>query len=287
MKSAPFTYHRPSSLEEALALKAQYGGEARVLAGGQSLMPLMHFRLAAPSHLIDVNRLAELGGISRANGHISIGAAVRQAAVLASTEVTDAAPLLAAATGWIGHAQIRHRGTVAGSIAHADPSAELPAALLASDGSVVAGSVRGERVIAATDLFTGPFSTSLEDDEVITEVRIPVAGPAGAAWNELSRIYHGFPVVGMGAVVEVSDGKITRARVAACGMAGTAVLVSSDELIGREPTAHVAEEYAAGALTGMEPPADVHGSTKYRLRVGRAYLRRVLAEAFATVGGSK
>jgi carbon-monoxide dehydrogenase medium subunit len=287
MKSAPFTYHRPSTVDEALALKAQYGGDARVLAGGQSLMPLMHFRLATPGHLIDINRLPELDHISTADGHVAIGAGVRHAEVIESADVSTAAPLVAVAASWVGHAQIRHRGTLAGSVAHADPSAELPAAVMASDGSVVVRSTRGERVIPAGEFFSGPFSTALGDDEIITEVRMPVMGAVGVAWNELSRVYHGFPVVGAGAVVQVADGSISSARVAMCGMAGTPVLIPSESLVGLPPTAQVATEFSATALSGMEPPADVHGSTKYRLRVARAYLRRVLTEAFAAAGGSK
>lgn len=288
MKSAPFTYHRPSTLDEALALKRELGGDARILAGGQSLMPLMHFRLASPGHLIDINRIDELGRLGRSNGHLAIGAVVRQQQVLTSPEAAAAAPLLVDAVGWVGHDQIRHRGTVAGSIAHADPSAEIPAVALALGASMVARSATGERVIPAVDFFTGPFSTALADDEILTEVRIPaIHDGAGTAWMEFSRIYHGFPVVGVGAVVRMSDDVVESASVAMCGMAGSAVLATVGSLIGQEPTAAAIAAAADESVTGLDPPGDIHGSGPYRIRVGRAYVGRALAAAVrATRGGA-
>jgi CO/xanthine dehydrogenase FAD-binding subunit len=288
MKSAPFDYHRPANVDEAIALKGELGGDARLLAGGQSLMPLMHFRLAVPAHLIDVNRLDDLDYVRRANGHLAIGATTRQQTVLTSQEAATTAPLMVSALGWVGHAQIRHRGTIAGSVAHADPSAEVPAVLLALGGSVIARSTAGEREIRAADLFTGPFSTSLSDDEMISEVRVPVwPEGTGFAWTEFSRIYHGFPVVGVGAAVHLADGEVDRAAIGMCGMAGTAIAVPVDSLLGRRPTDEVIAETAEAAVAGLDPPADIHGSGPYRLRVARAYIRRALIAAVAGPGGSE
>lgn len=288
MKSAPFEYHAAATLAEALSLKHDLGGDARVLAGGQSLMPLMHFRLATPAALVDINPVAELDYVRRANGHVVIGARTRQATMLQSEVAASAAPLLVEAVGWVGHAQIRHRGTVAGSIAHADPSAEIPAAVLALGGEIVCRSVAGERVVPVSEFFEGPFTTAVADDEILTEVRVAVwPEGTGAAWMELSRIYHGFPVVGVGALVHLSDGVVDRASVALCGMAATPVLASAvaDVLAGNEPTPDVIAEAAEAAVSDLEPPGDVHGSTMYRKKVGRVYVRRALAAAVENAGG--
>ncbi len=287
MKSAPFEYHRPSSLDEAISLKGELGAEARILAGGQSLMPLMHYRLAMPDHLIDVNRIDELDRIGVANGNLTVGATARQQTVLGSEIAAVSAPLLVSALEWVGHAQIRHRGTIAGSVAHADPSAEVPAVLRLMGGSVLARSTRGEREIPAIDLFTGPFSTALSDDEIIVEVRFPVwPDGTGFAWTEFSRIYHGFPVVGVGAAIHLTDGEVDRASIGMCGMAGTPIVAPSDALLGRQPTPEVLAEAAEAAVAGLNPPADVHGSGAYRVRVGRAYTRRALAAAVNGAGGN-
>jgi len=286
MKSAPFDYHRPSTVDEALALKDELGGDARILAGGQSLMPLMHFRLATPAHLIDVNQLDDLDYVRRSNGYLAIGARTRLQFVLTSAEAASAAPLLVEAIGWVGHVQIRHRGTVVGSVAHADPSAEIPTVVLALGGSMVARSTTGEREIMADDFFKGPFSTALADDEILTEVRVPVwPDGTGSAWLEFSRIYHGFPVVGVGAVVRLHDGVVDRAAIGMCGMAYNAITAPVDALLGREPTPEVIAEAAEAAVAGLDPPGDIHGSGPYRVRVGRACTLRALTAAVAAAGG--
>ena len=286
MKSAPFEYHRPSDLSEALALKAELGAEARVLAGGQSLMPMMKFRLATPPHLIDINRLSELDYVRRDNGSLAIGAGTRQQTVVDSADAAAAVPLLVEAMGQIGHAQIRHRGTVVGSIAHADPSAEIPAVLMTLGGSVTAASASGERTIEAGDLFTGPFSTAVADDEILTEARVDVwPDGTGFSWLELTRVYNGFPVVGVGAAVHMSDGVADRAAIGMCGMAGHAVAAPVDGLVGTAPTEEAIAAAAEAAVAGLDPPEDVHGSGRYRLRVGRALVRRALAAATQSAGG--
>jgi carbon-monoxide dehydrogenase medium subunit len=285
MKSPPFEYHRPATLTEALDLKHDLGGEARILAGGQSLIPLMHLRLASPAHLIDINGLDELAYLRRENGHLAVGARTRQADLLSSAGATAAAPLLATAVSCTGHAQIRHRGTVVGSVAHADPSAEIPAALLTMGGTVTVRSSRAGRTIDAADFLTGPFQTSLADDEIVTEVRFPVwPDDTGTAFLELTRIYHGFPVVGVAALVHLSGGAVDRAAVGLCGMAGKAIIVPVEGLIGNPPSDETIAAVAHDAVRGLEPPGDIHGSTSYRRRAGEAYVRRALTAAATDAG---
>ncbi len=288
MKSAPFSYHRPGSVAEALQLKRQLGADARVLAGGQSLMPMMHFRLARPAHLIDINVLDELAYTRRQNGHLAVGARTRHAELLDSVDAAAAVPLLTQAVSWVGHAQIRHRGTVVGSIAHADPSAQIPAAVLALGGEVTAARAAGTRTIAAADLFTGPFTISIEDDEILTELRVPVwPDGTGAAFVEMSRIYHGFPVVGVAALVHLTGGVADRVSVGLCGMAASAVTADVSGLVGTPPTTDTIEAAARAAVAVLDPPPDIHGSTAYRKRVGVALIRRALTEATANAGGAR
>lgn len=253
-------------------------------------MPLMHFRLAVPAALIDINPLDELDHIERANGHLAIGARTRQATMLASTVVASAAPLLVEAGGWVGHAQIRHRGTVGGSVAHADPSAEIPAVVLALGGEMVCRSVTGERVIPATEFYTGPFTTALADDEILTETRVPGwPDETGSAWLELTRLYHGFPVVGAGALVHLTDGTIDRVALGLCGLGATPILAPgiTGVLVGNQPTPDALAEAAEAAIADLEPPGDVHGSTTYRKKVGRALVHRALTQAVENAGGHR
>ena len=179
MKPAPFDYHAPADVDEALALLARYGGEAKLLAGGQSLMPLLNFRLARPAALVDLNRIPSLAYIREQEGHVALGAMTRQRAIEFSSVVARRLPLLTEATRLVGHLPIRSRGTIGGSIAHADPSAEYPAVLAALDGRVVARGPRGERVLSAAELFQTYLTTSLAADEILVEVRLP-AMPEGA-----------------------------------------------------------------------------------------------------------
>jgi hypothetical protein len=181
MKPPKFEYHAPTSLDEALAALGRYGGDAKVLAGGQSLMPLLNFRLARPAALVDLNRIASLAYIREQNGQVRLGAMTRQRTIEFSPVVAQRLPLLKEATRWVGHLPIRTRGTIGGSIAHADPSAEYPAVLAALEGEVVARGAKGERVIRAADLFQTYLTTNLAPDEILTEVRLP-AMPAGAGY---------------------------------------------------------------------------------------------------------
>src|SRR6478736_489442 len=205
MKLPRFTYHRPESLEEALALLAEHD-DVKVLAGGQSLIPLMALRLGAPEHLVDIARLPELADIRDDDGALAVGAGVTHAQAERSEQVEAAAPLLARALPQIGHQAIRNRGTVCGSLAHADPAAELPAVALALDATLAVTSPRGERTLTPAEFFQGYLSTALEPDELLTEVRLP-AWPATAtcAVLELSRRHGDFALVGIAAMVTLAD----------------------------------------------------------------------------------
>src|SRR3989442_886423 len=202
MKPPKFEYHAPRTVDEALALLGRYGGNEKVVAGAQSLMPLLNFRLARPAALVDLNRIPSLAFIEESGGRVRLGAMTRQRAIEFSSVIAQRLPLLKEATRWVGHLPIRTRGTIGGSIAHADPSAEYPAVLTALEGEVVARGAKGERVIKAADLFQTYLTTNLTPDEILTEVRLP-AMPAGAGYapEEFSRRHGDLPIVRIAPVV--------------------------------------------------------------------------------------
>ena len=283
MKPPPFDYSAPTTLDEALALLRELGDEARPLAGGQSLVPLLSLRLARPSHLIDLAGLTELGFIRADDSHLTVGAMVRELAAERSEEVHRKAPLLAEALPLIGHPAIRSRGTVGGSMAHADPSAELPAVAVALGAEFVAQSQeRGVRSIPASDFFLGFFQTALEPDEILTAVVIPAAAAGtGSAIAEVARRHGDFAMVGAAAVVRVEDGKIADARLVLTGVSGTPWRATAAEavLVGATITDETIAEAAGQAATDLSPPADVHGSSSYRRHVAGVLARRTLTVA--------
>ena len=278
MKPAPFKYVACSTVEEAVASLREYGDEAKVLAGGQSLVPLMNLRLARPSVLVDVNPVASLSGI-QTNGSLTIGAMTRQLEVEDSPAVAVAAPLIVDALHHVGHVAIRSRGTFGGSLAHADPAAELPAVLLALDGEVVVAGADGERRIAAGDLFSGYFTTSLEPTEVLTEVRIPPA-PQGAhsAFFELARRHGDFALVAATVLVaRGGDGRITTARIVLSAVADHPVrAIEAEAALTDGATPGEAGRLAADKLT---PPSDIHASASYRRKTAAVLVRRALEAA--------
>lgn len=283
MKPPPFEYSAPTTLEEALALLQEHGEDARPLAGGQSLVPLLSLRLARPSHLVDLAGIRQLGSIVGDGDHLVMGAMVREGAAERHHEVRRLAPLLAEALPLIGHPAIRSRGTIGGSLAHADPAAELPAVAVILDAELVAQSRdRGQRTIKAADFFTGFFSTALEPDEILTEVRIPrpVAG-TGSAIEEVARRHGDFAMVGAAAVVRVEGGKIAEARMVLTGVSGIPVRVTAAEtaLTGADPTEEAFTEVAGQAARTLSPPADVHGSAAYRRHLAAVLMRRTLTVA--------
>ncbi len=283
MKAAAFEYHRPASVEAAVGMLAELGDEAKVLAGGQSLVPVMAMRLGRPEHIIDVNRIGELEGVTRPDG-MRVGALTRHR-VLERDEVIGAAvPLLARAAPLIGHFQIRNRGTLGGSLAHADPAAELPAVAVALDADIEVRSVRGSRRIPAAGFFASAFTTALEPDELLTAVHLPAWGPGcGFAVAELARRHGDFAIAGAACGVQVDGDRITRAAVALIGMGSVPVRARAAEqaLTGADVREADLAAVARDAVAALDPPSDAHGSGAYRRRVGAHMIVRALSQALA------
>jgi aerobic carbon-monoxide dehydrogenase medium subunit len=284
MKPAAFAYHRPATLDGAIALLAEHGWDAKPLAGGQSLVPAMNFRLAQPAVLVDLNRVAGMDGVDEVAGSLRIGAMVRQRTVERSAVVAELAPLLAAALPHVAHPQIRARGTVGGSLAHADPAAELPAVMLALDAMLTLAGAEGEREVAATDFFTGLFGTALEPAELLTAIRIP-APPARSGWafDEVSRRHGDFALAGIATTVALdAEGRCTDARIALFGVGDAPVLSAgaAAALAGAAPTDAAIRAAAAAAAAELDPPADVHASARYRRHLAEVMVRRALPVAF-------
>lgn len=253
-----------------------------MLAGGQSLIPLLALRLARPAVLIDINGVGELSGVSAADGRVAIGAMTREYVAEESATVADAVPLLAAALPLIGHEAIRSRGTIGGSLAHADPAAELPAVALALGAEFVVRSQSGDRVIPAAEWFEGYLATSRRPDEILTEVRFPAAGPGiGASFQEIARRHGDFAIVGLAASLTFADGAISEARLAFSGVADVPARAAEAEefLAGERPSAELFEEAARRAAAGLDPPADLHGSSEYRKKIAATLVRRGLQAA--------
>jgi carbon-monoxide dehydrogenase medium subunit len=293
MKPAAFEYHAPTGVEEAVALLGDHGDEAKVLAGGQSLVPLLALRLARVDHLIDVNRIESLAGIHLGTG-IEIGATTRHRTAERSPVVQEHAPVVSAALRFVGHAAIRNRGTIGGSLAHSDPAAEMPAVLLALNGSVVARSRRGSRVIPAAELFTGFLSTSLAPDELLTTVQLPAWAP-GTGWSvqEFARRSGDFALVGTVCVLALGkSSRVDDARIAMFGVADTVVRAAAAEqlLVGETACSSLWQEAAESAAASLHPPADLHGTSDYRRHVAMTLVRRALEQAAVrardTIGGA-
>jgi carbon-monoxide dehydrogenase medium subunit len=289
MKPAAFEYHRPDSTDEALALLAEHGYDAKLLAGGQSLVPAMNFRLAQPAVLIDLNRIPQLDYVAQADGGLRIGAMTRQATVERNPLVATHAPLLAETLPFVAHAQIRNRGTIGGSIAHADPAGEMGAVMLALGASFYLRGPNGTRAVAAAEFFTGLFGTALEADEMLTEVEIPAAAPrTGWAFDEVSRRHGDYALAGLAAAVEVDeDGRCTAARIALLGVGDAPVLArqAAAALIGQAPTdAAIRAAADAASQRDVDPPGDIHATPAYRRHLTNVLVRRVLPRAFARAG---
>ena len=270
MKPAPFAYLRPSTLEEALAALAGEQG-AKVLAGGQSLVPLLSMRLAAPSMLVDINALPDLGGITVDAAGVRIGALARHAEVLASAEAQEAQPLLAMALSHVAHPTIRNRGTTVGSLVHADAAAEMPMVLRLLEGSVDVASVRGRRTIPAAELFAGPLESTLAHDEIAVEAFFPALPVgAGVAFEEIARRHGDYALVGVAAVVETEGGEVVRARVGFVSVSDVPVVVDVTDAL---------DDPAAAALAELDPAEDIHASADYRAHLVKVLTPRVLADA--------
>jgi carbon-monoxide dehydrogenase medium subunit len=288
MKPAAFDYLRPASRSEALALLADHGDDAKPLAGGQSLIPAMNFRLAMPALLVDLNAIADLSHITRQGRDLRIGAMTRHRAVERSEDVRAAAPLVHEAMPFIAHAAIRTRGTIGGSLAHADPAAELPAVMIALDARVRVENAQGSREVPAADFFTGLFSTALEAGELVTEIEIPstqVAGlRSGTAFEEFSRRHGDFALAGVAARVAVDGSGLCRfARIALFGVGDRPMLAINGGRVleGQPPTAGVIRAAAdATAREDIDPTSDIHASARYRRHLAGVLIQRALERAF-------
>jgi aerobic carbon-monoxide dehydrogenase medium subunit len=267
-----FDYQRASSADEALALLTEHGDEAKLLAGGHSLLPMMKLRLAYPSVLVDIGRLTDLSYVRDAGDHLAIGALTRHRAVETHELVLAEAPLLALATSHVGDPQVRHRGTIGGSIAHADAASDIPSALLALDGSIVAQGPGGERVIPATELFTGFLESALAPDELLTEIRIPKAGGSGFSFQKFNRRAQDWAIVGVSAQQVNGSARVGLVNMGPTPLRATAV----EEALAQGASAAEAAEQAA---VGAEPSSDLNASVEYRQHLARVLVRRALTEA--------
>jgi carbon-monoxide dehydrogenase medium subunit len=275
VKPAPFDYHAPTTAEEAVATLAELGDTAKLIAGGQSLVPMLALRLAVFEHLVDLGRVESLRGIEHVDGALRVGATTTQATVERSEIVANAVPLLARATPLIGHVQIRNRGTVGGSLAHADAAAEYPAVALALDAELEVLSTTARRTVAATDFFTGLWSTAVADDELLTAVTFPVwRGRCGFAIREFARRHGDFAIAGAAVAVELDgDDRVRRGTVALFGLGPAAQRSGPAEavLAGAAVDDVEADELGRVAVASLDSvPSDLHGSAAYRRRVGAA-----------------
>ncbi|WP_326545072.1 xanthine dehydrogenase family protein subunit M [Mycolicibacterium sp. ND9-15] len=279
MKAAPFTYHRPESVKEAVDMLAEFGDDAKLLAGGQSLVPMLAMRLTYFENLVDISRIDELRGIDPVGDAVRVAAGTPHAFVGMDDEVAESVPLLTLATPHIGHFQIRARGTLGGAIAHADPAAEYAAVALALDAQMDVASATGSRQIAATDFFTGLWETSLRPGEMLTAVHFPIwGGRSGFALEEFARRHGDFAIAGAAVAVELDDDdRVTRCGIGLLGLGSTPLRGSHAEesLTGRPVGEISAEEIGRLALEGLDDiPSDLQGSATYRAKLGATMVAR-------------
>jgi CO/xanthine dehydrogenase FAD-binding subunit len=283
LKPADFEYHRPRKIEEALSLLGEFGDDGKILAGGQSLMPLMNFRLAQPAHIIDINFIDGMDYARSDEGVIKIGCLARQSHLLDSQIVRERCPLLSEALTYVGYEQIRNRGTMCGSLAHADPAAELPAVLLALDGFVTVRNLRMKREIAARDFFKAYLTTSLSKDEMVLEASIPET-PPGAGWSfmEFARRNGDFAIVGVAVLLLREQEKISDARIALTGVGDKPWREPSVEqmLVGQKASTDLFAKVGAEIAAQINPGADIHASESYKRSLTRVLARRALDAAW-------
>ena len=285
MITFPFRYERPSTLAEALTLLSEPG--AKALAGGMSLVPMMKLRLAAPDTVVDLARVPGQKRIEAVNGHLRIGPMVTHYELESGQTVRSACPLLSQCASRIGDVQVRNAGTIGGSVAHADPSADYPAALLALEAEFVLTSASGERTVPAAEFFIDTFTTALEPGELITEIRVPrdTAG-TGTAYEKKVQSASGFAVVGVGARVSIDGGRITRARIGVTGLGGTPYRARNVEQI-LEGSTGSSDDVKAGAAVvaeGIDASSDIHASADYRAHLARVFTARAITAAISRAG---
>jgi CO/xanthine dehydrogenase FAD-binding subunit len=283
LKPADFEYHRPRKIEEALSLLQEFGEEGKILAGGQSLMPLMNFRLAQPAHIIDINFIDGMDYTRSDKGVLKIGCLTRQSRLLANPIVRERCPLLAQALTYVGYEQIRNRGTLCGSLAHADPAAELPAVLLGLDGFVTVGTLTTKREVAARDFFKSYLTTSLSSDEMVLEASIPET-PPGAGWSftEFARRFGDFAIVGVAILLVREHDRISDARIALTGVVDKPWREPSVEqmLVGQKASADLFDKIGVEIAARLNPGSDIHASESYRRSLARVLTRRALTDAW-------
>ena len=296
MKPAKFEYFAPTSLAEALELLGEHGDDAKVLAGGQSLMPMLNMRLARPKVVIDINRVPDLDYISPTpDGGLAIGALTRQRTVERSDLVEETIPVLAAAIPFIGHFQIRNRGTVGGSISHADPAAELPAICFALGGELVLSSASNQRVVKAEDFFIAPLTTAIGPDELLTEIRLPArsqAGPQEWRWGfqEVCRRQGDFAMVGAVSLLQMYSGGVCQsACITMFGVGGAPARIrrAEEALLGNRAGDSVFEDVSRIVSEELDPDSDIHASAAYRKEVGGVIARRSLEAAINRGNGGE
>jgi len=284
MFPAAFDYRSPSTLEEALGVLAERGDDAKVMAGGQSLIPLLKLRFSQPQLILDIGRLPGMAEIKRQDGHIRIGALVRHVDVERSSELAKHLPLMVEAVHWIADPLVRNRGTVVGSVCHADPSGDWGSIMLALNAELVAQSKSGERVIPIDGFFQGPFTTTLRPDEVATAIRIPLpTGPSGGSYHKLERKVGDFATVAVSVQIELDGRKVKKAGIGMTSVGATNLKAKQAEagLAGRELTDDVIAEAARRAAAFAEPKDDIRGTAAYKKDVVRVFVQRGLKAALA------
>ncbi len=286
MIPAKFDYLAPTSVEEAIAALAEHGDEAKILAGGQSLLPVLRMRLNAPELVIDLGRIDSLRGVRDDGGAIVIGAMTTHHDVKGDPLVQEHAVLIAKATEDLADAQVRHRGTFGGSLAHADPAGDLGAAALALGAEFVIQGPSGTRTVAAPDFFVDLFETAVGEDEILTEVRVPKHTGWGATYEKFVRVAHQWPIVAVAACVRIEDGIIAEARVGLTNMGATPIRASVVEsaLVGVPATEDGVRAAAELAAEGTNPPTDLNGSADYRRHLARVLTRRAVLAAAGAAG---
>jgi aerobic carbon-monoxide dehydrogenase medium subunit len=283
MIPAPFEYFAPATIDEALGLLREHS-DAKVLAGGQSLMPVLRLRLAAPETIVDLGKIDELRGIRDDGDALVLGAMTPHSTVQSDPLVGEHARLISLATATVGDPQIRHRGTFGGSLAHADPAGDLPAVAVALDASFVIAGPDGRRTVAAADFFQGVFSTALAEDELLVEIRVPKYTGWGAHYEKFNRVAQAWSIVSVAAAVRLDGDSIAEARVALGNMGSTPIRASAVEaaLIGRPATAEAVREAAAQAAEGTSPVTDINGDADYRRHLATVLTRRAVLAAAGT-----
>jgi carbon-monoxide dehydrogenase medium subunit len=282
MFPAAFDYRAPLTLDDALGLLAEHGDAAKVMAGGQSLIPLLKLRFSQPELVVDIGRLPAMSGVRRENGGLRIGALTRHVEIERSRDLAGAFGILPEAAHWIADPLVRNQGTVGGSICHADPSGDWGSVMLALGATFTARSAKGDRVIAAADFFQGPFTTDLRPDEILTEIQIPTpSGPAGGAYNKLERKVGDFATVAVAVQVELNGGKVARAGIGmtSVGPANVKATEAEKALAGQEPTDAVIAEAARLAAAAANPKDDVRGSAEFKKDIVRVFVQRGLKTA--------